>query len=67
MVGSSFSPTLFSNGLVRVPVRMADGRICSKPWLAATFSMDLKYWAACQQTIHIIMRANRHREIKSLP
>lgn len=29
--------------LVRVPVRAAEGRICSKPWEAATFSMDLKY------------------------
>lgn len=27
------------------PVRILDGRICSKPWLLATFSMDLKYCA----------------------
>lgn len=26
------------------PVRMLDGRICSKPCWRATFSMDLKYW-----------------------
>lgn len=25
------------------PVRMDEGRICSKPWLVATFSIDLKY------------------------
>lgn len=29
--------------LVFGPVRMLEGRICSKPWLRATFSMDLKY------------------------
>jgi hypothetical protein len=29
---------------LRRPVRIADGRICSNPWLAATASMDLKYW-----------------------
>jgi hypothetical protein len=26
------------------PVRAVDGRFCSKPKLAATSSMDLKYW-----------------------
>lgn len=26
------------------PVRMLEGRICSKPWSRATFSMDLKYY-----------------------
>jgi hypothetical protein len=25
------------------PVRMLEGRICSKPWERATVSMDLKY------------------------
>jgi hypothetical protein len=28
---------------LRGPVRAAEGRICSKPWDAATRSMDLKY------------------------
>lgn len=27
------------------PVRMREGRICSKPWSRATFSMDLKYYS----------------------
>jgi hypothetical protein len=28
---------------LRGPVRTAEGRICSKPWDSATFSIDLKY------------------------
>jgi hypothetical protein len=43
MLGSSFSVTMRSCVVVRVPVRAADGRICSKPCEAATASMDLKY------------------------
>jgi len=30
-------------GPVSVPVRIADGRVCSKPWVRATCSMLLKY------------------------
>lgn len=42
VVGTGWAMT----GLVSLmlgPVRILDGRICSKPWLLATFSMDLKY------------------------
>ena len=52
MVGSSFdSASRFGTafiedgrrGAVLGPVRIELGRICSKPWELATFSMDLKY------------------------
>lgn len=46
MLGSSFSSGIGSTclwPLMRGPVRTAEGRICSNPWEAATFSMDLKY------------------------
>lgn len=34
--------------LMSWPVRTLDGRICSKPWLLATSSMDLKYCAGIE-------------------
>jgi hypothetical protein len=44
MLGSSFPAAAGSDFPVfRGPVRTVDGRICSKPWEAATASMDLKY------------------------
>lgn len=46
MVGSSFTSDAGCScceGLRRGPVRTVEGRICSKPWEAATCSMDLKY------------------------
>jgi hypothetical protein len=46
IVGSSFNSGIGSicwEGFRRGPVRTVEGRICSKPWEEATFSMDLKY------------------------
>lgn len=34
------------------PVRMLEGRICSKPWERATVSMDLKY---CRKSVTVAM------------
>lgn len=51
VVGEPSSMTVVGTGwammglraLTLGPVRMLEGRICSKPWVRATFSMDLKY------------------------
>lgn len=50
-VGETSSTTVVGTGcavmglmdLTFGPVRMLEGRICSKPWSRATFSIDLKY------------------------
>lgn len=51
-VGETSSTTVVGTGWATIgltfltfgPVRMLEGRICSKPWLLATFSIDLKYF-----------------------
>lgn len=53
VVGDPSSTTVVGTGwammglraLTLGPVRMLLGRICSKPWSRATFSMDLKYYS----------------------
>ena len=45
----------------RGPVRMAEGRICSKPWEKATFSMDLKYCVHQPRFVFFQFRVSEER------
>lgn len=42
----------------RGPVRTVEGRICSKPWEEATFSMDLKYCETQSLVIYLGFEGN---------
>lgn len=47
-----------------MPVRAAEGKICSKPWLAATASVDLKY---CKKSASAFSRGPDSGEVAGLP
>lgn len=65
VVGTGWAVTGRAAASAPGPVRMLDGRICSKPWERATVSIDLKYYSQPGQPPGRMSRLRKKKKKKN--